>query len=1041
VNLPVGTVTFLLTDIAGSTVLWQQGDDAMAAAVARHYEILDAVVTEHGGMRPVEQGEGDSTVAVFTRAGDAIAAAVAAQRALQHEPWPTNHPISVRMGIHTGEARLRDAANYVGLTVILAARLRNIAHGGQILVSEAACLASRDELGEHVTLRDLGEHRLKDLHQPERAYQVMHPDVPTEFAPLASAGVVPTNLPHHLSPFVGRHGELAELEGLLATDRLLTLTGAGGAGKTRLAALVADRRRTDFPDGVWWIELAATTGGGDVVAAVADALGLVLDEATDATESITRRIGNDRTLLVLDNCEHVLEPVGALASALLAACPRLSVLATSRGPLGIAGEQTWRVPPLSVPPRPGPDAAGLVRPADLEQYDAIRLFVDRAQRSDPNFALDDDTGATVAEICRRLDGIPLAIEFAAARAKLMSPTDILGGHNDALALLTSGTRHAPARHQTLEASIAWSVDLLSDPERQILGRLSCFRRSFDLAAAAELCSAGAAAPSMLDTVERLVDHSLVTVLDDDGRRRFTLLETVRQFADRLLQQTDDVDALHYRHAAYYARLAHDIGSRVETADELAAIDALEADAPNLRAALGWYWEHREVDALADMARALGPFWDLSGALAESAVWFTRALDLLPDASTPARAQLLSLRGEVRLGVADYFGALTDTAAAIELAEANGDDVIVGRSCSTLATMYGYADFESWGAMADRAEAALARGGDHYALADAQYFRSVPLMLRGYYREASEALDRALPGIRATGNPGLRCGHLQFGGFVALGLGDLTRAEECCLEAIELGGLRSAAQVAGAHCVVAAVATYRGIDHPWRAGLIEHGHRARRDGEELAAVIWHMYGVLHLVTTDPAAARAVADAALAASSGLVPLIDVFSETYGALGALGAGDHDDAWERTRRADPLAAAADALFCTVINRRTQAIISIGRGDLVAAECALAEALAAASQHDMLIELCRAIEVAALVAEARGRHEEAARTWGAAQPMRDQMRLARNLIAVDGATTAGIERVRAALGPERFNAAYAAGATVPVADTVSSLLASLGAP
>ena len=379
--LPVGTVTFLLTDVEGSTSAWQAAPGVMGQAIARHYEILDAAVAAHGGVRPQEQGEGDSIVGAFGRASDALTAAVAAQQALGAERWPDGltGPLRVRMAIHTGEAQMRDEANYVGQAIIRTARLRAIAHGGQLLVSQAVRDLVIDQLGDRVELVDLGLHRLKDLARPEHVWQVAATGLACEFPPLKSLDAVPNNLPMELSSFVGRKSEIGVVGGLVAGNRLVTVMGSGGAGKTRLAQQVAAQLSGDFPDGTWWVELASVDASA-VRAAIASVVSI------QEPDRLVERLAG-RMLLVLDNCEHVLDVVAPLVHQIMLKCHDVSILATSRGALDVPGEVTWRVPPLGTP------TVGEPVPIErLAQFDAVRLFVDRAVRARPNFALTTENG-------------------------------------------------------------------------------------------------------------------------------------------------------------------------------------------------------------------------------------------------------------------------------------------------------------------------------------------------------------------------------------------------------------------------------------------------------------------------------------------------------------------------------------------------------------------------------------------------------------------------------------------------------------------------
>ncbi|MGH9035854.1 MAG: ATP-binding protein, partial [Acidimicrobiia bacterium] len=473
---PSGTVTFLLTDMEASTQAWQADSTAAATAVARQEEILAQAIATHGGFRPVEQGEGDSVVAAFSRATDAVAAAVEAQLALAREPWVTSEPVRVRMALHTGEAEAHEG-RYAGSTIIRTARLRAVAHGGQTVVSRATAELVSDALPEEVALVDLGSHRLRDLIRAEQVFQVDHVDLPGAFPPLRSLDRVANNLPAQLTSFIGREDELAQVARLLASVRLLTLTGAGGCGKTRLAAHAAASVAESYPAGVWWVELAPLGPGSAVSTAALSAIGLREQPSRSAVDQLADHFGSGRALVVADNCEHLLDSVVELLEPLLGRSPELTVLATSREPLGVAGETTWRVPPLALP------GSGPSTPDALTAYDAVALFVERARQARPNFVVTNENAPAVAEICARLDGIPLAIELAAARVRVLSPEGIRSGLDDRFRLLTGGSKRGLARQQTLAASVEWSFDLLGEAERILFRRLSSFAGGFTLDAA------------------------------------------------------------------------------------------------------------------------------------------------------------------------------------------------------------------------------------------------------------------------------------------------------------------------------------------------------------------------------------------------------------------------------------------------------------------------------------------------------------------------------------------------------------------------------
>ena len=467
--VPTGTVTLLLADVEGSTRLWQTAPDEMTVAIANLDRTLAELVATHHGVRPIEQGEGDSFVVAFAKASDAVAFALALQRA----PLA---PLRLRVGLHTGDVQLRDEGNYVGPTINRTGRLRNLAHGGQTVLSATTSDLVVDQLPAGAWLADLGSHRVRDLPRPEHVMQLCHPDLPTEFPALRTTdSVAVQHLPVQLTSFVGRASQLAEVRGLLGADRLVTLTGAGGIGKTRLALQVAGQVAAEF-DGVWCVELAPITDPALVAVTAARALGLPDQPGRSATESVVRFIGDRRVLIVLDNCEHLLDAAAQLATALLSGCPAMTVLATSREPIGVPGEVTWRVPPLSL--------------AD----EAMELFTDRARRVLPDFTITADTAGSVTDICRRLDGMPLALELAAARVRALSVAEILDSLHDRFRLLTGGARTAVRRQQTLRASVDWSHALLTEPERMVFHRLAVFLGGFDLDAAspspaAHRCSA------------------------------------------------------------------------------------------------------------------------------------------------------------------------------------------------------------------------------------------------------------------------------------------------------------------------------------------------------------------------------------------------------------------------------------------------------------------------------------------------------------------------------------------------------------------------
>ena len=513
-----GAVTFLFTDIEGSTRMWERLPEAMKPALARHDAILREAVATHGWR--IVKTTGDGCHAAFASAADAIAAAADAQHALGAEAWESIHPetIRVRMGVYTGEAEARDG-DYYGPALNRAARLMSVGHGGQILISAVTAELARDRLPTGLSLRDLGEHRLKDLVRPERIFQLAGAGLRVDFAPLKSLDLIPNNLPAQLTSFVGREAEIAEARRLLSATRLLTFTGSGGTGKTRLSLQVAAEALADFADGVWLVELAPLADPDRVAAAVAAVFDLRDQPGRTMLEQLQDYLRARQVLLILDNCEHLIAASARVADALVRACPKVKVLASSREALGLAGERIFHVPSLGVPePKAIVDA--------IARSEAVQLFVERATAAQPRFSLNAQNASAIGDICRRLDGIPLAIELAAARIRLFAPEQIAARLNDRFKLLTGGSRTALPRQQTLRALIDWSYDLLPDPEKALLRRLAVFAGGWTFEAAEAVCDSD----DLLDALGHLVDKSLVAVDDCVGEARYVLLETVRQYA-------------------------------------------------------------------------------------------------------------------------------------------------------------------------------------------------------------------------------------------------------------------------------------------------------------------------------------------------------------------------------------------------------------------------------------------------------------------------------------------------------------------------------
>jgi predicted ATPase/class 3 adenylate cyclase len=577
----VETLTFLFTDIEGSTALLQRlGEDVYAQALADHHALIRSGLAGHDGEEVSTQG--DAFFAVFSAPRACVAAVVEIQKALDAHQWPGGEQVRVRMGVHTGEAATT-ATGLVGLDVHRAARVAGVAYGGQVLLSETAAALVRDSLPAGVELRDLGAHRLKDLGHPVQIFQLEAPGLPARFPPLRSLGnpALQNNLPVQLATFIGRNRELAEVRDVVRSCRLVTLTGAGGSGKTRLSLQVAAELLDESGDGVWLIELAAVTDQDAVVPTICQVLGIATEPGRPLQETLIDALAPQDVLIVLDNCEHLVDACAKTADVILRHCPRVHLLATSREPLGIAGETIYRVPPMSLPP-PGDTAAPAVGTSD-----AITLFVERAKEQGADLPAGEETGPLVASICARLDGMPLAIELAAARLRSLSLSALHDRLDQRFRLLTGGSRTALGRQQTLEATVDWSYSLLNAAEQLLLRRLSVFAEGFDLDAAEAVCGLGdIEAFDVTGLLGSLVDKSLVVAEPTGGAFRYRLLETIRQFAAERLAEAgpDEAAAVATAHAYHFLAVAEAAAPHLTGPDQGTWCARLDTEQANLRRA-------------------------------------------------------------------------------------------------------------------------------------------------------------------------------------------------------------------------------------------------------------------------------------------------------------------------------------------------------------------------------------------------------------------------------------------------------------------------
>ena len=634
--LPAGTITFLFTDIEGSTTRWEHQRAAMQAALARHDAILREAIEAHGGH--VFKTVGDAFYATFATAPAALAAALAAQRRLAGVEWGEVGPLRVRMAVHTGTAEARDG-DYFGPPLNRVARILSAGHGGQVLLSTATQELVRDDLPPDTALRDLGEHRLKDLIRPEHLFQFVAPDLPADFPPLRTLENRPNNLPLQPTPFIGRVQEVeAVKQRLLQPEtRLLTLTGPGGTGKTRLGLQVAAEVLDDFPHGVWFVDLTAIADPALVDTTIAMALRVQVVPGQAVADTVKAYLREKQLLLVLDNFEQLL-PAAPLVAELLAAAPRLNMLVTSRVPLHLRGEREFPVPPLQLP-----DRSALPPLEVLRQYDAVRLFIERAQDLRPDFTITNASAPAVAEICYRLDGLPFAIELAAARTKALTPEAILLRLSNPLKLLTGGARDAHSRQQTLRATIDWSYNLLEPEEQTLLARLGVFPGSCSVEAVEAVCAAtGDLLIDSLDGMASLVDKSLLRQAEGpEGEPRFLLLATIREYAAERLVESGEAPEIQEQHAHFFLRLAEQAEPHLYGSQQIAWLARLMHEYDNLRAALEWGLQHPESDLGIKLAGALWPFWRLNGDWSEACRWLR---DILANSQAskddPARAKVL-----------------------------------------------------------------------------------------------------------------------------------------------------------------------------------------------------------------------------------------------------------------------------------------------------------------------------------------------------------------------------------------------------------------
>jgi predicted ATPase len=716
IERPTGMVTFLFTDIEQSTRRWEEQPDAMRLALAKHDATLREAIEDNGGW--LFKHTGDGVVAAFALARPAIEAAKAAQRKLE---------LPVRMGVCTGEVESREN-DYFGPALNRAARTMAAAHGGQIVVS-----ASTAALVDEVVLNDLGEHRLRDLSQPQRLYQVKADGLRENFPPLRTLDFLPGNLPAQATSFLGRDKELSEVAALLHDARLVTLTGVGGVGKTRLAVQVAAEASTGYRDGAWLVELAGIADPTAIAHVVAAVLGVAQQSGKTLDQSIVGALAGRQLLLLLDNCEHLIDAAALMADQIVTQCKGVDVLATSREALMVDGERIWPVPSLGF--------------RDGAQSPAVALFTDRARSVVPDFDLGSDAEA-VGEICRRLDGIPLAIELAAARVRAMSPAQIRDRLDERFRLLTGGSRRALERHQTLRHAVQWSYDLLSPAERTVLARASVFSGGFSLEAAESACAGGEiVAADILDICDSLVRKSLVTVERSDSRIRYGLLETIRQFGEEQLVAARQAEMAYLQHARYFAEDSDAKFKIWLSPHQSTTYDWLDREIDNLRAAFRWAKDQGNTDIAARIASNVGDMARFR-MREEAAHWAEEIVDAARAVKHRRLAVLLTWAASSAWGLGRMEDAKRYGHEAISLRDVPEFDPFV----------WGFADLAmvaSYEGNIERAIELVRSGSEHasdksdrFCLAFLLYFTAAG----GHVDRAMEMAEKVVEAVNATGVP-------------------------------------------------------------------------------------------------------------------------------------------------------------------------------------------------------------------------------------------------------------------------------------------------
>ncbi len=775
---PSGTVTLLFTDIEGSTSLWETQPAEMRTALETHDELLSSSIEDHRGY--VFYRGGDAFGAAFAAPSDALAAATSIQQGLPRAGWPEETgALRVRMALHTGQLEERDG-DYLGPPVNRVARLMSAGHGGQILLSLATEELVRDQLPDGTGLTDLGKHRLKDLSHAETIFQVTGPDLESEFPALVTLDSQRANLPSQATPFIGRQRESAALKDLLSRDdvRLVTLTGPGGIGKTRLSLQVAADLLDEFEDGAFFVGLAPITDSDLVVTAIAETLRVTAADEESSLNALIRSMTRKEMLLVIDNFEHVID-AAPVVGKLIAGVPGVKIMTSSREVLRVYGEHEYPVPPLGLPEHSQSQTAAVI-----SEYEAVSLFIQRARASQPSFEIDETNAATIAEICTRLEGLPLAIELAAARVRLFDAETLLARLSDSLRTLTGGARDLPGRQQTIRGAIEWSYDLLNEDEKAFFGRLGAFRGGRSGEAIEAVCGPGLAI-EVWDGLESLLNKSLLRRDEGpEGEPRFVMLETIHAYASERLADTNEAEEVHKRHAEFFADLAEEASPELARHNQGTWLNRLTVDYENFRNAMEWSLDGGDVQTGLRIVAALGSYWAVKSHLQEGIRWLRPAVDLADQAPDSVHAELLERAGYIVFGLGDAAECRRLYEKALPIERKLGNQSAVARILISLGLVS--ADPSGVNLETSQEGVALARQiGDKGELAHGLNVVGEIHRLQGDYVAAEQAYEEALLVSREIGNRLREAMLLANLGIVAFNLDDPAVAKARFLESYKL----------------------------------------------------------------------------------------------------------------------------------------------------------------------------------------------------------------------------------------------------------------